>query len=113
MDCCQKHILTPIFKEEIPSHYPNNLHCVMCHQYKAPSHTSKSTVLIFEKMRNETEIEAISFKCIPPKSSDVYDVSPNGLLCIWTFKTSSFHAQSQNFGWVPEDCEREVELNQS
>lgn len=70
-DYYQKYVLTPIFKEDIPSLYPNNLHCVKFHQDKATSHTSKSTALFFEKMRNETGIEAIPFKCIPPKSPDV------------------------------------------
>ena len=45
----QKHILTPIFKEEIPSLYSINLHCIQFHQDKAPRHNSKSTALFFEK----------------------------------------------------------------
>ena len=48
-DYHQKYILTPIFKEEIPPLYPNNLHSVKFHQDKDPSHTSKSTALFFEK----------------------------------------------------------------
>lgn len=70
-DYYQKYVLTPIFKKYIPSLYPNNLQCVKFHQDRASSHTSTSTALFFVKMRNETEIEAIPFKCIPLKSSDV------------------------------------------
>ena len=70
---CQKYILTPISKEEIPSLYPNKHHCIKFLHDKAQSHISKFTALSFEKMRNETKIEGISFKCIPPKS---FDVSP-------------------------------------
>ena len=38
------------------------------------SHTSQSTALFFEKKRNETGIEAVPFKCIPPKFPDVFPV---------------------------------------
>ena len=67
----QKYILAFIFKEKIPLLYPNNLHCVKFHENKASSHISKSTALFWEKTRDEIGIEAIPFKCIPPKTPDV------------------------------------------
>ena len=82
MNYFKKHILTPIFTEEIPFPYPNKLHCVKYYQDKAPNNTSKSIDIFFEKMRNETEIEVIPFKCILLKSPDL---SPMDLLCSWTF----------------------------
>jgi hypothetical protein len=66
----QDKILTPIFEKDIPSLYPMDLDKVELHQDKASSHTSKSTALFLEKMRNETGIKAIPFGHIPVKSPD-------------------------------------------
>ena len=60
-----------IFKEEILSLNPNNLHCVKVHRDNAPIHPSKWTVQFFKKIINETGIETIPFKCIPTESADV------------------------------------------
>jgi hypothetical protein len=67
----QTNVLTPIYKEDIPSLYANNLEKVELHQDKASSHTSKSTAIFLEKMQIETGIKSIPFKHIPAKSPDV------------------------------------------
>ena len=66
----QEKILTPIFKEEIPSLYPFDLYKVELHQDKASSQTSKSTAIFLEKMRIETGIKTIPFSHIPVKAPD-------------------------------------------
>ena len=65
-------IIEKYFKE-ISKKYlfrPMDFDEVELHQDKASSHTSKSTTLFLEKLRNETGIKAIPFGHIPVKSPD-------------------------------------------
>lgn len=49
--------------------------------------------------------EAILFKCMPLR------VVSRGLLCIWTFKTSSLHTSYKDTGWTLENCSQKVKQN--
>lgn len=76
--------LTPVYEEDIPSLYSNNLHRVKFHHYNDTSHVSKSTAKILQKLINETESDTIRFNCIPLKSTNV----PSMDYCAFTFYTT-------------------------
>ena len=107
----QKYILTHFFKDKILSLYPNNLHCVKVNQDKAPSYAYKSTAFIFlffEKMRNETRIEAIHFKCIPFKFPDVslMDYYAFGLIKQALFKQQLWKIANEEWNKINFDMSR-------
>ena len=65
-------------------------------------------VLYYYLMKNETGIEAIPFKCIPPKSPDVSSMD----YCAFRI-LKPFSATFQNTAWTLEDCEERMKQNQS
>ncbi|GFY03085.1 transposase [Trichonephila clavipes] len=66
----QQNILEPIFEEEIPVLYRNDIDKVELHMDKASFHKLMSTVIYLTK--KETEIKCIPFDEIPIKSSEAY-----------------------------------------
>jgi hypothetical protein len=66
----QTEVLNPIFHQDIPSLYGNDVEKVWVHQDKASSHTSTSTANFLEVLHMETKINTIPFAHIPVKSPD-------------------------------------------
>ena len=53
--CYQEHVLTPVFKYEIPDFYSHFHQCIELHQDKASSHALQSAIAFLKKngTRNE------------------------------------------------------------
>lgn len=66
----QRNVLDPLFHQEIPALYGNDVANVWLHQDKASSHTAKSTTAYLTQMARETGIRTIPFSSIPVKSPD-------------------------------------------
>lgn len=69
-DYYQRYILDPIFREEIPALYNNDIRNVFFHQDKATSHFSRSTTTFLQELSQETGINVIPKNHIPVKSPD-------------------------------------------
>jgi len=82
----QDNILEPLYREEIPALYGRESGSVHIHQDKASSHTARSTLAYFRRMKEETGISAIPFSDIPVKSPDAL---PHGLLRLRSLETGS------------------------
>ena len=59
----QENILHPIFAREIPFLYPNVFHRHKHHQGKATSHTLISTTAFLERMKIDSSVYCIPFRC--------------------------------------------------
>jgi hypothetical protein len=66
----QRHVLEPIYREDIPRLYGNEASKVWIHMDKASSHTSRSSMSWYAQMEAETQIHVIPFSHIPVKSPD-------------------------------------------
>lgn len=66
----QENILDPLYLQDIPALYGEDVQNVWLHQDKASSHTAKSTVAYMKRMAEQTKIRAIPFSSVPVKSPD-------------------------------------------
>lgn len=66
----QQEVLTPLYRQDIPEIYGNDIDKVWVHMDKASSHTSASTAAYLATLQEETQIRAIPFTDIPVKSPD-------------------------------------------
>ncbi|GFU74217.1 transposase [Trichonephila clavipes] len=91
----QQNISEPIFVEEIPVLYGNDIYEVELHMDKAFSHTSKSKTAYLAKIDAETGIKCIKFDEIPVKLSKS---SPMDLCTVGLVKLASgkWHSRTLN-----------------
>ena len=73
--------MDPIFTQDIPSLYGNEVDKVTFHHDKASSHTSHSTTQFLADLSETTKIKAIPVKHIPVKSPDVAPMN----FCVFGF----------------------------